>query len=449
MPILGVFRVRGADLGDDGIPARFAATAGDIAAAGMRAMLEMVLGSRLVFEPGTRLDPDALRQATRRLLDVEPVLGSWYRPGLARADWVRCDDLDSCVPFVTVECLDPDRDAIEFHARGFETRDPRLAVALLRCTDHDEVCIRLCHLAGDGWSAKEVTHLLAETYTRVLCDPLYDPPPRTSPRPTHADVWAAMTPDQQAQAAESPKMGVSRWSARLPRGTGSGPAARSLTLSRERTDALRSYTHARGATVNDALVAAVMRSYASQYPQKPGLRPGVSITADTRRFARGADLDRVAVIATTQTVLADYVHGEPFEDTLGHVVQAVKPWKDALWGIGSPMNNPAHPVRPLTADLMFAVMTAVMRLGHAAALVTMNLGPFDEGRLAFGDLRPVSAVSTGVLGRFAGFPSTISYYREALTMWVGFRQDRVSAEVVERYLDGIESELEVAATATG
>jgi hypothetical protein len=53
----------------------------------------------------------------------------------------------------------------------------------------------------------------------------------------------------------------------------------------------------------------------------------------------------------------------------------------------------------------------------------------------------VAAVSAGPIAKFSGFPGTVSYYRDALTLWVGFREQRVPPELVERYLQGIDEQL--------
>jgi hypothetical protein len=92
---------------------------------------------------------------------------------------------------------------------------------------------------------------------------------------------------------------------------------------------------------------------------------------------------------------------------------------------------------------------AMIRASRAATMLTMNLGPFDEERLVFGRVRPVAAIGTGPVARFAGFPILISYYLESLTLWTGCRENRLAPELVERYMAGIDSELEGAVRSAG
>lgn len=423
---------------DGSIPDLLPATAGDIAAAAMDPMFEMVLGSRLTF--AEFLDVDVLARATRLLLDLEPVLGCWFDAGLRSARWVRCANLDASPPFAMVETDDADRSAADFHATPFEDRGPRIAVLLLRSVGHDDLCVRFDHVAGDGWSAKEVTHLLAETYTRLLEDPEWVPAPRLSQRPTHSEVWQALSDEQRAAAAGVPRPGASQWSMKTRRGSGDRLNVRTLTLGPERVAALRAYVHARGGTVNEALVTALVRSAASMYPPRKGVRPGVTISADPRRFAHGTNLDRISVIATTQTVQMDYLDGETFDQTLQHVIDGVRPWRESLWGIATGAKAGAPPA-PGLLRAFFGFLATMMHLMHVGGLVTMNIGAFDPERLAFGEAHPVSAVGTGPIPRFGGFPALISSYEDALTLWMGFRGRSIAPELVERHLDGIDRQL--------
>jgi NRPS condensation-like uncharacterized protein len=300
--------------------------------------------------------------------------------------------------------------------------------------------VRFDHVAGDGWSAKEVTHMLAEVYSRLLADPDYVPLPRTAPRPNHHDVWNALTAEQRQMAANPPSMtDTSQWKMKLRPGSGDGLAVRTLTLSSERVVALRAYAHARGGTVNDMLVSALIRAVESNNPQRPGLKPAVSVSADTRRFADGVNLERLANIATTQTVRMDFRHGESFDDTLRHVIEAVQPYKAALWNVQSFSDD--KPLSPRGARAVFWVVATALRLSRAGAMVTMNVGAFDEERLIFGSIRPVSAIVTGPLCRYPGFPLLISCYRGALTLWTGFRERYIASELVDRHLASIDDEL--------
>ena len=191
--------------------------------------------------------------------------------------------------------------------------------------------------------------------------------------------------------------------------------------------------------MNAALIAALIGSSDAMFPQKKGARPSVSISTDTRRFVSRPELNRIANIATTQTVPMAFRPGETFDETLQHVVDGVRPYRETLWTIGASQGkSPAPWVMRLGMRLLVFMMHATRRGGD---LVTMNIGPFDEERLKFGDASPVSAVVAGPPPRYTGFPATISYYRDALTIWMGVRERWLDPELIERYLEGIDRQL--------
>ena len=136
----------------------------------------------------------------------------------------------------------------------------------------------------------------------------------------------------------------------------------------------------------------------------------------------------------------DHRHGETFDETLQHVIDAVRPWRESLWSIAASA-KPGPAPAPVLMRAFFGLLATMMRTMHFAGLVTMNIGAFDEERLAFGEARPVSAVGTGPIPRFGGFPALISSYRGSLTLWMGFRERTIARELVERYLDGIDQQL--------
>ena len=223
------------------IPQRLPTAGGDRSSLALSALLNLVLGCRLTFEE--RLDTRVLARATRLVLDAEPVLGCHLREGLLGAEWERCEALDARVPFSVADTTNPHDDAIAFHDEPFDETGPRVAVRLLRSEDADDLCIRLDHIAGDGWSTKMLAYLLAKTYSAVLADPDYAPEPDLSPRPSHADLGRA-DDEQKAAAKKGPGMATPRWRKPVSAGAGTGLAARELTLGPQRLAAVRAYGRA-------------------------------------------------------------------------------------------------------------------------------------------------------------------------------------------------------------
>ncbi len=228
-------------------------------------------------------------------------------------------------------------------------------------------------------------------------------------------------------------------------GAKDGFGVRKLAFSPERVEALRAYAHARGATVNDTLIGALIRAVEVNNPQRAGLKPGVSISADTG----GSPVVRILSGLRTSPPLrrSGWTSGtmrlsmrpcntcSGCEAVQGHLVERMVHF-----------GRQAAFAKNLARDLWFAA--TALRVSRAAAMVTMNVGSFDEERLVFGPARPVSAMVTGPIGRYAGFPLLISYYRGALTLWTGFRERFIASELVDRHIASIDAQLAEAESAS-
>ena len=73
----------------------------------------------------------------------------------------------------------------------------------------------------------------------------------------------------------------------------------------------------------------------------------------------------------------DFRHDETFDETLQHVIKAVKPYKDTLWNVWSASDN--KPPSPRTWRAIFWLAATALRVSRAAAMVTMNVGSIRRG----------------------------------------------------------------------
>ena len=420
------------------IPDSFPAVAGDLSTLSLSPLFELVLGCRLTFSE--RLDERVLARAVRVALDAEPVLGSWLDEGLSSGTWRRCTDLSGS--FDLMPTTDADTDSAAFHAERFDPRGPRLAVRLLRSEAADDLCLRLDHGAGDGWSAKHVAYMLADAYSALLDDEGWDAQPDNSPRPSYSEVWDALTDDQKAAAETRPRIATPRWRMRIVRGNGNDLGARRLALGPDRLSRVKAYAAERGATVNDAIVAALLRSLARAYPPPANTPLGVSISADLRRVVgEQPPFDRVCVLASPQTVGVRYDAADGFDRTLENVADAIAPWKRCSWGIGA-MHGRTVPHRLMRG--VWRTFKAVAGSSGTLPPVVMNIGVLEQSRLQFGRALPDRAYILGSFGKAPAFGATISTYGGELTVWMGAWERDVDPEELERVLGGIDEELRVA-----
>jgi NRPS condensation-like uncharacterized protein len=420
------------------IPQRIPANAGDLTVAAMGGLYTLELGCRLTIKG--RLDTDVLARAVRQLLDAVPVLGcSALRVRLLGSAWERCTALDGAEYFSVVWSDDPDRDGVAFHSEALRMDGPRLVARLLRSHDADDVCLKVDHRVADGWSVKELTCLLAETYTRVACDRSWIAEPDLSPRPTHADLRGLLTPAQRRAARRTPGIAaLSKWKMSLRRGRRDALSVRRLTLSPDRFLAIKAHGKVRGATVNDMLVTAMTRSLARMFPPAPGIALATYITSDLRRYVDAPAMRRVCNLSSAALAQIACDPRDDFDEALERVMRSVRPWKDCLWWLkgsgGTPL--PYYALCPI----MSAAAVGFRRRGMNMP-VMMNAGVLEEGRLGFGDALPVAAHVLGSTLKVGGFAATVSTYRDTLTVWMGSYERDLHPALLEQALHGMDAEL--------
>lgn len=396
-------------------------------------MFDLVLGWRMSFDG--RIDSEAMKRAVRLLLDREPVLGCWFDEGFFGGQWLRCSDLDGSSVYSVHESTDSEADSLALHQEPFHARGPRLKVRLLRSATRDDLCLKVDHFAADGWSTKELAYILADTYGRLLQDPGFVPQPDLSPRPGVAQVWGSLTEPQRRAAQATPRMVTRWWKMGIPRGAGHGLSAVTATLQADECAALRTAVHKQDSTVNDAVVTALLCCLYDRYPTE---QPVMSISADSRRFAAAPELRRVCVLATPQTVAFPIPGDGGAAATLKAVAEAIRPWKQCLWGIRLVRRNPLpHGLM----RIMFSSAAKAARRAGTSLPVVMNLGAWDEDRLRFGELRPSAARVLGSTPLGAGFCPTISSYRGDLSIWMGCYSDSMDPSIVREVTEDTAEEL--------
>lgn len=190
--------------------------------------------------------------------------------------------------------------------------------------------------------------------------------------------------------------------------------------------------------MNDMLVTALLRSLSRTSPPAEGIPLGVSITADLRRFAPDPRFERPCNLSSAQTIEIGFDAGDGFDDALRRVIEAIRPWKDGLWGFAT-LCHPGLPT-PVVTALMSAVMAYAARHSLVPPTV-MNIGILDEQRLVFGDQVPRAAQILGPVLRAPGFAATVTTYRGELTVCLAYREELVATDLVERALRGMDDEL--------
>ncbi len=377
----------------------------------------------LLVDLDRRLDLPVLERALVGLVDAFPVLGCRYRRGWWRDRWVPWQgEPASRVQVQAVHDVEAATRAL-VRCPWRSDLEPPVRFTFLRHGGGGRLVLSLLHMVADGGGVKAAGGVLAALLAGV------DP----APLPT-ADRRLTVVPrslrlrDLPVLARELVREGLLPLSMlrvrplRLELGAGDGGTAPSW-----RTAAVEP-TRPAGATVNDLLVAALLRMAAQRSDRGP---VGVAFSVDLRRFLRDS-LARVTNLAgaTVVTLSRARAGGDVLAATSARIGEVKRRLPGLPYMLGPALLFGWLP-HALVRGVGRAFIHMVLRRGARVPILT-NIGPLDEALAPLGD----AVRSASIVGPFlhdAPVPVvTATGFRGALTLQVG-GTGTWSAEALERW----------------
>jgi NRPS condensation-like uncharacterized protein len=386
------------------------------------------------------LDVGLLEAAVAAVSSAEPVLGCRYVPHRRRPTFEPVE----ASPFVTLtEAADPRVTAIAAAAVPLDPETERaIKVHLVRSGRADALVLTVHHVAADGQGAKAVLGMLAEAYSTLI----HGGTPRLPA--------AGERGQRQILRRSGPlKLIASIRRRKAPRPTWGVPSRGEATtrtysllhLAPERLGAVKAYGKARGATVNDVLLAAFYRALFAVLEPEPGKPMIVNASFDLRRYLRDGAGASACNLSSVEPLAVPYDPASPFEATLATVRDQMAAYKAASPGLGS-----AALLELVWAVGGYARLDAMtgepMRRGRAYGLsfpFLSNFGILPEDSLAFGGLHPAEAfvLPPASLPPFVMLGA--STWRGTLTLAIGYPPDAMDPALVARLLAEVETGLRV------
>jgi NRPS condensation-like uncharacterized protein len=390
--------------------------------------------------PG-RLDPALLERAAAALLAAEPVLGCRYVEHPRRPRFEPFDAADVAKPLVR-DAADPRAAAFEWAAVPVDPcAAPPFAVALFRGPATDVLGLRVHHVVTDGQGAKEVAYRFAETYSALARGER--PAPARAGSRSGLQVLRRFDPVTLVSAAYQADAGRPTWG--VP--SVGEPGQRRFevrTLSPERFGALRAYGKARGATVNDLVVTAVVRALFDAL-EAPTDRPMLlNVSFDLRRYLPAPPSAAALNLSSIETLAVTRVPGEPFADTLRGVSSRLAELKAGKPGLRGAVLMELMGRLGGYGLLMKAGGEPMLRgRQHGVSFpFVSNFGVLDPARLRLGPLEPAEAVVLPPSSLPPFVMVGVSTWHDRLSLVVGYPPDAMPEGFAARLLDAARDELE-------
>jgi NRPS condensation-like uncharacterized protein len=243
---------------------------------------------RLELRFAGRLDLDRLTRAADLLLDAEPVLGCRYVRDERKPFWERVGADRRDVVRVVADAGEYARCRV---APIDSYEHPQVRLFVWRAADGDRVLLAVAHIAADAGGVKHAVGRLAAIYQALATEPDHVPEPNVDGERDYTQVLRRLPRRALLRVARN-YLRHARGMYASPPVHGFGfpdgprhPIAYALRdLAADRVARIAAFGRARGATLNDLLVAAYFRAFADTTAWD-GARPlRLQTTVDLRRW---------------------------------------------------------------------------------------------------------------------------------------------------------------------
>ena len=391
----------------------------------------------------TCLDTDILRQAFLTSIEAIPILGTRYVDDTRRPRWESTDPSRREEAFVIART---ERELDGFvTSRIDETRGPQVRACLLG-SGVPTLALNMNHMVSDGAGFKAYLYFLCDIYTRLVSGANPRPAPIVGNRGMEGvlEHFSAVTKLSALvrQSAESNASGKFRF----PLGDDGDlqPFILTHSLARERTAALKAYSKARAATLNDVVLTAYYRCLFRRLALPEGTVLRIPLMVDMRRYGvAGADFTTLSNLSSTVTVGLNCRPNEEFADTLERIRTEMARKKISNIGLNAFVK----------LDLLFRLFpngraNHRLKTGLKNPLICMtNVGILDSIRLSFAGIRPHDAFVCGSIKHKPHFQLAVSTYEGELTFSSNLYGSPTDRERISTFLEEIEKELNEAAHA--
>ena len=386
------------------------------------------------FERGP--NPEVLKRSVIASIEAIPILGTRYIDG-ARPRWTSLDPSDFSRAFVLATT---ETEFEEFLvARVDESVGPQIRVCQFDSKPF-AVAFKINHMICDAADFKQYLYFLCNIYSELATNLTYRPRTINGDRSIRGVLrrfaMSVKLKSLLTQSKDNNQTGNQRFP--LSEGGDVRPFILTRVLEPDRVAALKHYCRAKGATLNDAVLAAYYRRLFRLFALRPAVELQIPVMVDMRRYlGDSGEFKSLTNLTSMQVTRLDFKPGERFEGTLGRVKAVMDEKKGADIGLNG----------FIKLGLLYGIFgdrIANRRLKSSLKqppICMTNVGILDLGAMAFGDLRPNDAFLCGSIKYKPYFQLAMSSYDGQLTLSANLYGSAVDRDRICSFLDEIEAEL--------
>jgi NRPS condensation-like uncharacterized protein len=375
-----------------------------------------------------------LRRAVALSLRSFPILATRYATGPGLPAWESLAEPDLDPAFAATD--DEKAFAAETTVRLDEGVGPQVRVALLHGR-HNALSVTMNHMIADGSGFKRYLYFLCDTYSTLVDDPAFTPSRISIGDRSPRDVVRSFSPLARVHAMIAGVNRPGKFSFPLEKEGDVRPFIATRTLDRKKVSKLRDFCKRRGATINDAALAAYYRSLARRIGERAWEGLEIPIMVDMRRYAPETEIASLRNLSSMVITQIRQKDGERFEETLLKVKTAMDGLKKRRIGLGGFVK----------LSLVYSVCgerlgSRFLKRALETPLICMtNVGELDSQRLSFKGSPVESAFLCGSIKYKPHFQLALSGFDGTLTLSSNLYGSSKDRQRIDSFLQEVEGEL--------
>lgn len=314
-----------------------------------------------------------------------------------------------------------------------EINGPQVKITIIRNGKTDTLCVTINHMICDAAGFKDYLYLLSSIYTGVEKDPGYCPVPLTGKRNLRQimktfswfDRLKIFTGNNDMTKPDTAKFDFE--------GDLKHPFIEMKTIPREKVRQLKDYAKLRGATVNDVLLTAYIRTLYQQF----GRVVAVPCAVDLRKYLPNRKAGSICNLVTNLTCDIGADIGTSFDRTLEKVKERMDQQKADIVSLKSILLMEAA-FRVIPYRIMGK---AVDPFFSNPPIAFTNLGILDKGKLTFGTAKMTGAWMTSSIKYVPYFQIAVSTFDDVMALSANLYGTQADRDKISSFLTEMVSEL--------
>lgn len=314
-----------------------------------------------------------------------------------------------------------------------EINGPQLKIGIIRSNQTDTLCVTINHMICDAAGCKDYLYWLSSIYTKAGKDPNYRPESLTGRRNLGQIMKTFSWAERVRIFAGSNDM-KKHDEARFDfEGDLNNPFIELRTVPREKFRRLKDDAKALGATINDVLLTAYIRSLNQYF----GHSIALPCSVDLRKYLPGRKAGSICNLVTNLKCDIGPDIGAAFDITLEKVKQEMNRQKTDIRCMKSIWLMEAG-----FGILPYRIMEKIIDWAFVNPPIAFtNLGILNKEKLEFGENKMTGAFMTGSVKYIPYFQIAVSTFDDVMTLSANLYGTQADRNKISHFLDGMILEL--------